>query len=566
MTKFVPKEVLGDSTFVSVYDPESGDTGYVRMGDLVSKSESTVTATTGPGGWIASLTAGAYPLWLQGASLLDRVPLPRMRPIMTPRDVNLADAVIPAGVSISIESAPDEMYGECIRIDLPAGLTTGTGIIVLPIRQIVGGGYPKALPTSEIRMRVQSFAEASTVYAYLAESATTPVVGPFWSLRGSTASAYGVLAPHGARWNDVWRTYQLPIWQKTNTAGSPQPWDEANPEYEVRSITLQVATTAPTTIRINRAASPEWGVAGIIQQGDGGYQSFMDRVVPEFIRRGWPGCISRGNPQNTASIPDGVPPATGAALSREIERHGWITLRHLSHYIAGATDVDFGTNESFGNIDTTAAQLAEFQQRWLRFQRGAGYPSSSGTYASCMRGQSPRILNDAAGILRASGVRGCRGRMSDGEFGIVPTDAATTTTGLGTPGNPIVPGWSPRWGRFNRMALDCAATVENTPAARDTYAGSNWQLAIDRAVLSNQLTWGFIHRVQDLTGTTPSADQSGTNFVRDMIAHMDELVRAGRVVMLNPAQADLLTYDRPGDVYMDWSGAWRSRTTGKVVL
>ena len=49
MTKFVPKEVLGDSTFVAVYDPESGDTGYVRMGDLVGKSESTVTATAGPG-------------------------------------------------------------------------------------------------------------------------------------------------------------------------------------------------------------------------------------------------------------------------------------------------------------------------------------------------------------------------------------------------------------------------------------------------------------------------------------------------------------------------------------
>ena len=65
MTKFVPKEVLGDSTFVSVYDPESGDTGYVRMGDLVSKSETTVTATTGPGGvvgitQIVSLTQAQY--------------------------------------------------------------------------------------------------------------------------------------------------------------------------------------------------------------------------------------------------------------------------------------------------------------------------------------------------------------------------------------------------------------------------------------------------------------------------------------------------------------------------
>ena len=65
MTKFVPKEVLGDSTFVAVYDPESGDTGYVSMGDLVSKSETTVTATTGPGvgigiTQIVSLTQAQY--------------------------------------------------------------------------------------------------------------------------------------------------------------------------------------------------------------------------------------------------------------------------------------------------------------------------------------------------------------------------------------------------------------------------------------------------------------------------------------------------------------------------
>ena len=57
MTKFVPKEVLGDSTFVAVYDPESGDTGYVRMGDLVSKSETTVTSVpaTGVGSGITNI-------------------------------------------------------------------------------------------------------------------------------------------------------------------------------------------------------------------------------------------------------------------------------------------------------------------------------------------------------------------------------------------------------------------------------------------------------------------------------------------------------------------------------
>ena len=89
---------------------------------LFSSPPVPVLAETSPGGGIASLIAGAYPLYLQGASLLDRVPLPRMRPILTPRDVNLAAAVIPAGASISIESAPDEMYGECMRIYVEGGV------------------------------------------------------------------------------------------------------------------------------------------------------------------------------------------------------------------------------------------------------------------------------------------------------------------------------------------------------------------------------------------------------------------------------------------------------------
>lgn len=59
MTKFVPKEVLGDSTFVAVYDPESGDTGYVRMGDLVDKSETTVTVVTSPGVGVGNPGDGA---------------------------------------------------------------------------------------------------------------------------------------------------------------------------------------------------------------------------------------------------------------------------------------------------------------------------------------------------------------------------------------------------------------------------------------------------------------------------------------------------------------------------
>ena len=156
--------------------------------------------------------------------------------------------------------------------------------------------------------------------------------------------------------------------------------------------------------------------------------------------------------------------------------------------------------------------------------------------------------------------------MSDAQFGVHPGDVQTNTDGLGTPMDPFVPGWSPRWGRFNRMYIDGAMSSANTPTARDTYVGGHVELAINRAVAGNELTWWYTHRIQPLTETTPASDQNGPRFAADYIAHMDDLVRAGKVIPLTQLQADLLTYDRPGDVYMDWSGAWRSRTTGKVVL
>lgn len=74
MTKFVPKEILGDSTFVAVYDPESGDTGYVRMGDLVDKSETTVTSVpaTGVGSGRLPITEAEVATLLAGVEVSEQ--------------------------------------------------------------------------------------------------------------------------------------------------------------------------------------------------------------------------------------------------------------------------------------------------------------------------------------------------------------------------------------------------------------------------------------------------------------------------------------------------------------
>ena len=552
---------------VDVVDtPDSAIKSWRYLGAGEWEPNDAVRYTRGPGGGVG-LSVGTHPLWLQGASLLDRVPLPRMRPIMTPRDINLTGAILPSGATATIEAAPDEMYGECIRIDLPAGLTTLTGRIHLPIRALVGVGYPKALLRSEVRIHVDDWSKLGACLLYLSQAVppATDAVGHYWSLRTSGgASSYGITGPHMATaWNGQWRTLQLSAWQKNGVSGAAAAWDRAAPEYEVKTIAITVSTTAACTIRLNRIASPEWATAGVITQGDGGHLSWYETIGMDFRRRGWPAVISRGVPTPLEDVSPRIP----VEIMQEVDPMGWLTMRHLQHWVPGATDEDpIESTLSFEEVDTTAAELAEFQQRWLRLWGGRGYPSVGFAYASCLRNQHPKSLNDGAAVLRASGMRGCRGRMSDAQFGVHPGHSDTVTTGLGTAMQPIVPGWSPRWGRFNRMYIDGAMSTANTPAARDVYAGSHLEEAILRTLASNELTWWYTHRIQPLTETTPAADQNGYRFARDFVAHMDELVASGKAVPLTPLQADLLTYDRPGDIYMDWSGAWRSRSTGKVVL
>ena len=524
--------------------------------------ESFVMATTGPGGGSAFLTTGAYPLWLQGASLLDRVPLPSMRPIMTPRNINIAGILSPVGSTVSIEATPDEMYGESIRIDLPAGLTSATGRITIPIRERVGGGFPRALQRSEVRLRVSDWRVTPAVTLYLSENVEDVPRGHLWELRASTMSRFGIISPHvESAWNNKFRTLQLSKFQGQGVSPVDVPPWEDGAEFETRSIQLRLSTTSAVTVWINRVVSPEWPCAGVIMQGDGGHQSFYEHLAVPYMRRGWPGVVSRGGAGE-----DSASPRITSSQWDEMKRFGWIHIRHHSHWLPTATDTEIPATDSFDSVATTPEQLAEFTQRWTEFWGNSGFSNPGFAYGSSLRNQHPTSMADAASVLRANGCVGGRGRMSDAEFGIHPGDAKTNVTGLATPMAPFVPGWSPRWGRFNRMYIDAASSVANTPTARDTYVGGHLERAINRAVAGNELTWWYTHRIQPLTETTPAEDQNGPRFAADYLAHMDELVRADKVVPLTPLQADLLTYDRPGDVYMDWSGAWRSRTTGKVVL
>ncbi len=121
MTKFVPKEVLGDSTFVAVYVPESGDTGYVRLGDLVDKSETTVTAVTSPGGGIG-LSAGSSRLYPTNPRWWQQVQQQAIRrPLITPGIDSLTLAGSNGGASALVDSTNNPFSSKAVEFTVPEG-------------------------------------------------------------------------------------------------------------------------------------------------------------------------------------------------------------------------------------------------------------------------------------------------------------------------------------------------------------------------------------------------------------------------------------------------------------
>ena len=84
-------------------------------------------------------------------------------------------------------------------------------------------------------------------------------------------------------------------------------------------------------------------------------------------------------------------------------------------------------------------------------------------------------------------------------------------------------------------------------------------------IAAKEMTWFYFHRLQAYAPPTyPEESQSSHDFAESWKQHMIEEERAGRVVMLTASQVDLLTYDRPGDVYLRWDGAWVSRSSAAV--
>lgn len=379
-------------------------------------------------------------------------------------------------------------------------------------------------------------------------------IGRFWTLMSSTASRYGVRGPYAARFNGRYRT-MITRADETGITNTPQPWNSGNPEYEVRAIALQFTTGAdPAVIRLNRVCCEEWEAAGIITQLDGTYLSAYKHLFLPYRARGWPGVGSRsGGAADLAEL-------TSDAQMRDLVAAGWDTIQHLSNMADAVPPI----SRSMNDFPPAAADLRRAFAGWQRWSIGGGWGNAVGrSVVSHLQNSGPALVANAVDIYREHGIRTSRGATPDNEYGIDPFLSSSSTYSFY---DPIAHGWNPPLGRYNRGYHPAANSISDIEK-RHTLAGSSLETLMQRTLAENQLAWVYFHRIQEYDGTTlPEVSQSSTKFAREWMDWMDTQVAAGRVVPLSASQADLLTYDRPGDVHLRWDGAWVSRSTGKVAL
>lgn len=502
---------------------------------------------TSPGGGIASRIVPVQSIGgraqITRDYLLERFPLPVNRNIADRSNIDLANATLPAGCTAEWVDAQDEFGGKALKLSFAANTPTNAHV-VLPLLPDFRGNYPKALPRLEWRLMSSNFQTLNRLYLNAAEDATS-TKKYLWVANDNSGnkSQFGLKGPYTTSINGRYRTLVTTPYSNLTAVSTPMAWDENNREYEIRAISVNVilaqeeGVNIPGDLYINRVSSPEWACGALITQMDGGYELSRLPIFHEFWTRGWPGVVSRLYADQGDYIPDEYWP--------DFIRAGWDVCQHVAKQDVTAMDAT-----------VTEQVLDKILQDFKRFAVALGIQGSGLRTCSNLTNEAP-ILANAAAVLRRNGILGARGQWSDEAFGIDPRSALVDRTQIT---KPYPGGWAPRWGRYNRYYQD--AGIGTTAEARNTFAGSDSETLMRRIVAGTDLGWCYIHRVMD----APTQGNIGPAFARDYIAAIEERFARQELVPISATQADMLTYERPGDVYLSYDGAWKSRSSGKVVL
>ena len=296
MAKFVPKEVLGDSTFVAVYDPESGDTGYVRMGDLVSKSETTVTAVTSPGGGNRFLTSGDLIVDAHAALRRGSRHIPGKPIVRCPDSTN----GVTLGPDMTI-SVVERKGRKCWEVVFPGGTTAARNVTV----PITNRAYSKNISTTFEIEDANEWNGGNFRVGIFTSSAMTNGMRFIQTIGASNAwNGVHVLAPR----SDEWATVGSGAWTDVMThfvftgVRRSTPATTTSTRIWIYEITEDEQNTLPSIILGADDGHGTWYSGGLPILEKYGFASYLAYIhdaatagAPSMTVSQWQEAIARGH-------------------------------------------------------------------------------------------------------------------------------------------------------------------------------------------------------------------------------------------------------------------------------
>jgi hypothetical protein len=505
-----------------------------------------VMATTGPGGGI-KLAAGTVvsgirrdvmsdPSWMRPSHI------PILQPVLhagMTALVSPADGTTGNVLTVSHDASTSKRGFGSIKAALNGAATNRRVTLPLPTPTEVGIPATKVRAGGTVRFRIKCTDWTKVEHLFIG---FTPDNGTNqWSMRiveFGGISRFGCTDPvYSSRWNNQWRSFALTS-RDGNKMGNPAPWGVDEKWFEFDKLYFDVTSTAAVDIHIDEIYSEEWPVGVVTHILDGCYKSARDLMVRDFLPRGWGWGVSANRVDGTGIYPSIADLKAQSDLGADVFCHG--------HVLTGANIPDPLATD--GSTPESAFSPVFYHQRRALLEAGVNPVGMRWHQWLQNRGRLAEGT-DVAAALRKFGVDAARADTVDGEFGWNPF-LTSINRNMWFNAGPLIP----RNGRFNRPHM---GTNRNRAANRDDYSffdGTNFTVRkeLEYVGLAGLHLTTYDHEILD--GGYGNYDDTLTAY-RDRVAHMDELERAGKIVVLKPTEVEQLTHWRTGDDwFVDWQG------------
>lgn len=429
-----------------------------------------------------------------------------------------------------------EYPGSAIQLDITGAGTTSAHLLFPATAETALNSYTvKAGGEIHFRIKVSDWSKITSLECYFCQDGGIANYRNFTLVMANKTQFGGTDPTYSAVWNNQWRTI---VFDSTDAiaGGSPDPWGNSARYFDVTGLRFICVVTGAVNIQIARVYSAEWPIGVVVPIFDAWYKSAQLYAEKDLLPRNW-GCGG-----SILSIAGAAKNPTETDIIR-LASHGWDVFAH-SHGISGG--VITGLSGA-----ATEVQIRQWFSEHIRIVRQSGsIPPGSRWNQFYQNLAQYSAGTDMAGILKSYGINASRGDTPDAEFGVNPATVAYMSLG-----STAKETWARRRGRFNTRPLSAYTNMLNTDnydAAGQNLSFPTLKSRVAFSALAKTPTVTYFHEIVD----TPTVSDNTPAFWNGFIDHLSALTESGDIVVISPTDLELLTYWRPGEIYMRWDGEW----------